>query len=30
MATSKTNTGIIYNDIIYDPYKTEIHSIHLI
>lgn len=30
MATSKTNTGIIYNEIIYDPYKTEIHSIHLI
>ena len=30
MATSKTNTGIIYNEIKYDPYKTEIHSIHLI
>lgn len=30
MATSKTNTGIIYNEIIYDPYKAEIHSIHLI
>ena len=30
MATSKTNTGIIYNEIIYNPYKTEIHSIHLI
>ena len=30
MATSKTDPGIIYNEIIYNPYKTEIHSIHLI
>lgn len=30
MATSKTDTGIIYNEIIYEPYKAEIHSIHLI
>ena len=30
MATSKTNTGIIYNEIIYDPYKAEIRFIHLI
>ena len=30
MATSKTDTGIIYNEIIYEPYKAEIRSIHLI
>ena len=30
MATSKTDTGIIYNEIIYEPYKADIHSIHLI
>ena len=30
MATSKTDTGIIYNEIMYDPYKTEIHSIPII
>lgn len=30
MATSKTNTGIIYNEIIYDPYKAKIRFIHLI
>lgn len=30
MATSKTDTGIIYNEIKYDPYKADIRFIHLI